>query len=264
VLKNKNILFVVCLIIVLCLAGCANDTPGNDVVTEPNNQQEQTNNTENAVFDAEVIEVLDKSVMVQPVDGSNELNSSDRISIALNNIDIKFNLVVGQIIKITYDGIIAESYPAQILGTKKIELVKDFEIPNISNDSVFENGEKIEKDFGVSLEAKNVSASGLTIDCHQSGGTNIAELETGSYYEIYRLEDNGYVKVEYAPQEHEIGWTAEAYVITKGGTSTWEVNWEWLYGKLPAGKYRIGKEIMNFRGAGDFDQGMIYADFEIK
>lgn len=263
-LKNKNMLFVICLMVVLCLAGCGNNAPGNNVVDEPNNNQEQTNNTENAVFDAEIIEVLEGSVMVQPADGSNELNSSDRIVITLNNVDVKFDLVAGQIIKIAYDGMIAESYPAQILGTKSIELVKDVIIPENPETSVFENAEKIEKDYGVTLEAQNVSASGLTISCLQSGGTNIAELNTGSYYEIYRLEDNVYKKVEYLPQEHDIGWTSEAYIITKDGTTTWEVDWEWLYGKLPAGKYRIGKEIMNFRGPGDFDIGMIYADFEIK
>ena len=43
----------------------------------------------------------------------------------------------------------------------------------------------------------------------------------------------------------------------------WEVNWEWLYGQIPAGKYRIGKEIMDFRGTGDFDKTVYYVEFNI-
>ncbi len=43
----------------------------------------------------------------------------------------------------------------------------------------------------------------------------------------------------------------------------WEVNWEWLYGSLSAGTYRIGKEVMDFRGAGDYDQEFFYAKFEM-
>jgi hypothetical protein len=41
------------------------------------------------------------------------------------------------------------------------------------------------------------------------------------------------------------------------------VDWGWLYGALPSGQYRIGKEIMNFRGAGDFDKSMAYAEFTV-
>ena len=52
-------------------------------------------------------------------------------------------------------------------------------------------------------------------------------------------------------------------MIQKEDTTQWDVNWEWLYGELPAGEYRIGKEIMNFRGAGDYDTEMLYAGFVI-
>ena len=117
--------------------------------------------------------------------------------------------------------------------------------------------------WGVALKVDNVTANGLTIVCNHSGGENVAELNTGSYYVIQKLEKTGWVDVEYLPQEYELAWTEEAWIIQKEGTTQWDVNWEWLYGKLPTGEYRIGKEIMNFRGTGDYDTETVYAGFVV-
>lgn len=118
--------------------------------------------------------------------------------------------------------------------------------------------------WGITLSADNVTPKGLTIVCFQSGGENVAQLQTGSYYVLQKLENENWVDVEYLPQEYPVGWTTEAWEIQKESTTFWEVDWEWLYGELPAGEYRIGKEIMNFRSTGDYDKEMIYADFIIE
>ena len=118
--------------------------------------------------------------------------------------------------------------------------------------------------WGITLEAEQVTASGLTLVCHQSGGEAVADLMTGSYYAVQRLEDSEYTAVDCLSQEDEIVWTMEAWGIQKGNTTRWDVNWTWLYGELPAGEYRIGKRIMNFRGTGDYDEEMVYANFVIE
>ena len=297
--KNKNILFIVCLIALLCLAGC-NDSPNTNIVNEPNNQQEE-NNIQEVSFKAEIIEIFDNSILVKPLEGEDEMKSSDKISVSISNISVNFNFIIGQTIEITYDGMIAESYPAQIFGTKNVELVnnndenivefggKKYSIDELSEQTLnwlkmteeqrmlssyyppefivkddINDADNIQEQWGITLEAQNVTPSGLTIACHQLGGTDIFELSTGSFYTIQKLEDNGFVNVEYLPHKYDIGWTSEAYIINKDSTTTWDINWEWLYGKLPAGQYRIGKEIMNFRDTGDYDQEIIYAHFEIK
>ncbi len=68
-------------------------------------------------FYATVIESKEKYILVEPLEGSQELRSSDKISIGLgeNNDEI---YPVGTIVKITYDGMIMESYPAQIHASK--------------------------------------------------------------------------------------------------------------------------------------------------
>ena len=101
-------------------------------------------------------------------------------------------------------------------------------------------------DWGITLKAKNVTPTGLTIECEQSGGENVAELQTGSDYIIQTQKDGEWLNVEYLL---DVIWTLEAWGIPKDSTITWNVKWEGLYGKLPAGTYRIGKEIMNRKSA---------------
>ena len=125
-------------------------------------------------------------------------------------------------------------------------------------------GDEKPNQWGIALEVDNVTANGLTIVCNQSGGENVAELSTGSYYVIQKSEKTGWVNVNYLSQEYEPVWTSEAWIIQKESTTKWDVNWEWLYGQLSAGEYRIGKEIMNFKDTGDYDTKLIYAEFIIK
>ena len=118
-------------------------------------------------------------------------------------------------------------------------------------------------DWGITLKAENVTPPGLTIVCEQSGGENVAELSTGSYFVIQAQKDGEWVNMEYLPQEYDLVWTQESWGILKDGTTTWNVKWGSLYGELSAGTYRIGKEIMNFRGTGNYDKAMAYAEFVI-
>lgn len=82
--------------------------------TEPDNAQE-------TVFQATVIEVTDSSILVEPVDGSLEIASSDQFSV-LNTE--KLALQTGDIVEIAYNGEILESYPAQLGEVYKITLVE--------------------------------------------------------------------------------------------------------------------------------------------
>lgn len=75
-------------------------------------------------FIATIIGVYNNSIMVEPEVGAVERNSSDKISIntstAINTSNELYK--VGDKVKITYDGMIMESYPAQIIATK-VELI---------------------------------------------------------------------------------------------------------------------------------------------
>lgn len=74
-------------------------------------------------FVGTIIEASDNSIVVKPDEGTNERNSSDKITLKITRPTNGTNdfYVVGNKIKITYNGIIMESYPAQIVATR-IEL----------------------------------------------------------------------------------------------------------------------------------------------
>lgn len=76
-------------------------------------------------FIATIIGAYNNSILVEPEEGSNERRSSDKISMNITRPTngIHDFYVVGNKVKITYNGMIMESYPAQIIATK-IELAK--------------------------------------------------------------------------------------------------------------------------------------------
>ncbi len=120
-----------------------------------------------------------------------------------------------------------------------------------------------EETWGITLAAENVTPEGLKIKCTQSAGGATGELQTGSWYIVENwTKENGWKEIPYVI-EGEISWTAEAWIIPMNDTCEWEVNWNWLYGSLPAGKYRIGKDIMDFRETGNYDNSIYFVEFEI-
>jgi len=121
-----------------------------------------------------------------------------------------------------------------------------------------------EETWGISLTAENITPTGATIKCMQSGGEPTGELRTGSWYIVENwTSENGWKEMPYMIQGN-IAWTAEAWMIPADNKVEWEVNWGWLYGELPSGKYRIGKEIMDFRASGDFDEAICFVEFYIE
>lgn len=115
--------------------------------------------------------------------------------------------------------------------------------------------------LGVSLAAKDITPTGLTLVCTQSGGKPTGDLQTGSPFWIERWADGYWEGV--SRDLIEIAWPAVAWMIPMNDSVEWTVNLENIYGALSAGRYRIGKEIMDFRGPGDFDKYACYACFSI-
>ena len=78
-------------------------------------------------FEATVLEVHDSYYLVKPVDGSHELKSADKIEVSMKNLDPSLEPEVGDIIEITYDGMIMELYPAILHEVYSIKVVKESE-----------------------------------------------------------------------------------------------------------------------------------------
>ncbi|MDD2396812.1 MAG: DUF3221 domain-containing protein [Tissierellia bacterium] len=103
---NKKLIFLVMVIIIGAIIFT--------VVNQLNNDE----NIETVSFNAIVIENNETSILVNPEEGSSELNSSDKIvvRVPVDNATLKdlSEFTEGAKVKITYNGMIMESYPAQI------------------------------------------------------------------------------------------------------------------------------------------------------
>lgn len=80
---------------------------------------------ETITFQATILEIHDGYYMVNPVEGSEELNSADQITVPMTNMNPSLEPEVGDVLEIEYDGSIAESYPAQITNVYSISVVEE-------------------------------------------------------------------------------------------------------------------------------------------
>ena len=116
---------------------------------------------------------------------------------------------------------------------------------------------------GVTLSVKqsSVSSTGLTIMI--ANRTN----DTFTYGEFFSLEKNVNgnwaevpVKVEENYGFNDIGFNVEAKQIKE-----WQIHWEWLYGELTTGDYRIIKEVIKSNETtGTYSVYPLAAEFVVK
>ena len=173
-------------------------------------------------------------------------------------------------------GFLHETYPAQsdakfVLRLRKGDLE---EIPEKHREELTEHGwlnqgtdsgataDEGFPDWGLTLSVKDVTPTGLTLVCSREGGNPTGELECGTDYHLIVLEDGTWKDVPTVIEEY--GWDMLAYWIPEGQDTEFDISWEWLYGKLPAGTYRLKKGFMDFRETGDYDTAVYWVEFEIK
>ena len=204
-------------------------------------------------FNAKVTQVNDSFILAEVTENvSGAISVGTEVSISKKNISSEPypELVVGDNIRVVYAGEVLEKDPPgfqQIISVFKLD-------ENGVVDEGFPN-------WGLTFSVKDVTESGLTLVCTQSGGELTGELQTGSDYKLIVLKE-AWEDVPTIIEDY--GWTAEAYMIAKDDVTEFEIKWEWLYGKLPAGTYRLVKGFTDFRESGDYNNFAYWTEFEIK
>lgn len=251
---KKYILTVLSVMICLfCFIGCKKQ----EEIIEPETPTQD-------YFDAIVLEVKDDIVIAECIESqSNAIPKTSEVSINMNTISSEEVpiLNVDDTIRVVYIGNVMETYPLQLENVISIFWID--ENGEIITEPIEKKIEKVENpNWGITLTAENITPEGLTIKCTQSAGEPTGELQTGSWYIVENwTKENGWKEMPYVIEG--VGWTSEAWIIPMNDTCEWEVNWEWLYGSLPAGKYRIGKQIDDFRDSGNYDTSIYHVEFEI-
>ena len=166
-----------------------------------------------------------------------------------------------------YTGIVALTYSVDDwwsgYGSQVLDILETLSFDKDDKEGgVYVYSKESEADkIGLSLSLKNISRSGATLVFDQyDAEAPTGDLDHGQEFVLELLKDG---KWEEAPIaiDGEYGFEALAFMIPAGERTEVELPWEWLYGELAAGEYRIKKRVMDFRGTGDYDVYTLYARF---
>ncbi len=113
---------------------------------------------------------------------------------------------------------------------------------------------------GVTMEVTECSDTSVTvriandtdkdIQCGSVFCLEMQDEETGEWRELDEVIDHA-------------DFTMEAYMIQNGSPYEAVIDFEWRYGKLEPGRYRIVKTVTDFRGTGDYTDYTYAAEFSI-
>lgn len=118
-------------------------------------------------FYGTIIEYKANNIIVEPREGENIRKSADKISINIGK-DSDVVYMVGTNVKITYDGTIMESYPAQVKATKiELKSAENFELKFSKKSN---SGSKIEKILDKS-ETKKLGIYSYDYNIYSYNGT---------------------------------------------------------------------------------------------
>lgn len=114
---------------------------------------------------------------------------------------------------------------------------------------------------GVTMNVKKetVSSSKLTV-IFENNSSNQGIF--GECFSLERKFDEKWYQVPISISGN-YAFTSIGYNLNSGETRELMVDWKWLYGSLGAGEYRIIKDILDFRGTGDYDTYYLAAEFSI-
>lgn len=114
---KKYISLFLILTLIFSFTACQINNKANDTEKNPGIE-----NQEKTIFKAEIIEIYDNDVIVKPEGNSNIAKSSDKISIS-KEIFKENEVEIGDMVSIEFNGIILESYPAQLGQVFSVELL---------------------------------------------------------------------------------------------------------------------------------------------
>ena len=185
--------------------------------------------------------------------------------------DLFKSLETGDKILFIHGGV-KESYPGGtgVYGVFKLKSGSIEDIPQkLLNDLTamgwLESAVEMNADFpdwGLSLSVRDATSTGLTLVCTREGGNATGELMCGTDYRLLVSENGVWKNVPTVIENY--GWDDLGYRISEEQETEFPYSWEWLYGKLTPGTYRLAKDFMDFRGPGDYDKETYWVEFEVE
>lgn len=266
-MRKRIKIIIITAIISMYATGCSIKTdmmPDMSINSSNKISLDETTLSSEYVFQATVIE-NEAGIIVEPVADSSELNSSDRIYVESKDGNLfdeegheitPSDIEVGDLVEITYDGAIRESYPARI-SSSNLSIVKKAAKTDGENNSAIED--EFDTLLGVNMNIAEVTNTNIKVEIIN---TTDKDMIFGEDYKLQQFIDGKWIDSNYIIDNW--GFNAIAYMLTKDVPASWEHNWEWLYGTLSSGTYRMLKTVLVSNETGASDSYIITADFNIK
>lgn len=289
-MRKTGLYMLMLLILAGSLTGCIKNKPLKDIGLEDNKQQANKDNEaandneaiwddniEDQFFLAEIIE-SDGTLLVTPDKETAEYLSSDKISVAVreaeiiddegNVLDIDM-LKPGDKVRIFYNGIIAESYPAQI-SADKVVLIGPSDNGKEKEDELLDKAPKeLDELEGVWIETEyEAYETGVTEVRVKWYNTLNDDMMFGEYF-ILEENDNGTWKSVSKETDINYGFNDIGYGLTSN-----EARWHTYYlipytDGLSPGDYRISATFTrttldgNDYSAGNYPEYRVYGYFTV-
>ena len=107
---KKLMAFVLTFVLSLTLVGCT--------------REKESENNEKHIFQGEIIEFDNGAMLVEPLEGYSEAEYAQRIRVVIQNMPGSPEPRVGDVIEVTYSGIMTEESPPSPTGVEKIVVVE--------------------------------------------------------------------------------------------------------------------------------------------
>ncbi len=118
-------------------------------------------------------------------------------------------------------------------------------------------------EWGIMMWADDITPNGITLFIEQFGGNFKGELSTGPQYTLEIFENDKWSEVK-TKDGSPLVWNQVAYKLSVNEVTNWKLDFSFGYNPLKKGRYRVGKEIMDFIETGIFDTKTYYAEFTIE
>lgn len=151
----------------------------------------------------------------------------------------------------------SDNNTAEEIENKKNDLIQSAEINDLEP-TIYEH---INDFAGVTMIVKKgtLSPTGMIVILENNSGKQCI------YGEFFVLEKKIHEEWYQVPVsiDGDYGFEDIGYDLSPGDSGEWKVDWNWLYGSLDSGEYRIIKDILDFRSTGDFDKHYLVVEFTI-
>ena len=115
-------------------------------------------------------------------------------------------------------------------------------------------------DVFMHVKEGSITPNGLTLVIENNSAN---DSMYGEFYMLEKKINGSWYQVPVAI-DGDYGFTDIGYELKSGKNEEIKIDWEWLYGSLDAGQYRIVKDIHSFKGSINYGNFYLAAEFTIE